>query len=211
MFSFRRPEDSGSTKTNISWKPDYTCRNSLKKKKIEKKSATLKFLTRQLLINLHKTKKKTLWALPSKTTLKYSAQNSSIYPDVFFYVRRGSAKLCNAKTSNSTAGLRNETSPDTKARDCWGTTRVVQYSVPLSQLSSSDAVRDYVRMLFRNDLLKPRWCEILTDDVDLPWLGLQLDQLVGYRQSLWVLLYLQYRPCLRSSITWLHVGKPTLE
>ena len=39
----------------------------------------------------------------------------------FFYVRRGSAKLCSAKTSNSTAGLRNETSPDTKSRDCWGT------------------------------------------------------------------------------------------
>ena len=56
MFSFRRPEDSGSTKTNISWKPDYMCRNSLKKKKIEKKSAALKFLTRQLLMNLHKLK-----------------------------------------------------------------------------------------------------------------------------------------------------------
>ena len=168
-----------------------------------------KILTRQLLMNLHNQKHRGHFRRrqPSNIQLKTCQSTQSI----LFYVRRGSAKLCSAKTSNSTAGLRNETSPDTKSRDCWGTTTVVQYSVPMYQLSSSDAVRDDVFVCcFRNDLLKPRWCEILTDDVDLPRLGLQLDQLVGYRQSLWVLLYLQYRPCLRSSITWLHVGKPTL-
>jgi len=184
-------------------------KKQISKKKIEKKSATLKILTRQLLMNLHNQKHCGHFRRRQPSNIQLKTRQST--RSVLFYVRRGSAKLCSAKTSNSTAGLRNETSPDTKARDCWGTTRVVQYSVPLSQLSSSDAVRDYVRMLFRNDLLKPRWCEILTDDVDLPWLGLQLDQLVGYRQSLWVLLYLQCRPCLQSSITWLSVGKPASE
>ena len=129
-----------------------------KQKKIEKKSATLKFLTRQLLINLHKLKKKKHCGhfrrrQPPNIQLKTRQSTRS----VLFYVRRGSAKLCSAKTSNSTAGLRNETSPDTKSRDCWGTTTVVQYSVPMYQLSSSDAVRDDVFVCcFRNDLLKPR-------------------------------------------------------
>ena len=34
---------------------------------------------------------KTLWALPSKTTLKYSAQNSSIYPVGSFFMCDGAA------------------------------------------------------------------------------------------------------------------------
>ena len=126
----------------------------LSKKKNEKKRATLKILTRQLLMNLHNQKHCGHFRRRQPSNIQLKTRQST--RSVLFYVRRGSAKLCSAKTSNSTAGLRNETSPDTKARDCWGTTRVVQYSVPLSQLSSSDAVRDYVRMLFRNDLLKPR-------------------------------------------------------
>ena len=86
---------------------------------------------------------------------------------VTLFVGQGCAQLCIVTTSNSTAGLRNSTSPDTISRDLLETT-VVRYNAPLLQSSSSDAARDHVRVQFATMCSSRANVWNLTCDVGLP-------------------------------------------